>query len=136
MAAFTPEDIEKITMLFKLHTTLGATEEERGKKEGGGDGRKTLGKDFEKKLPEFREEDKYTNWSFKVKMAIQNADPKLGKIIDETEMREDEVDITELKKEFKEEEKYFVERWSTGLYEILGLKVDGDPLTILRNVSN
>ena len=129
---FSPEEIEKITALIKLLNTTKLDEGvDQGRKEGG----KTLNKDFEKKFPEFKgNEEEYGDWSFKVKMAIQSVSAKLGEVIEETEMMDDEVNLDTLRLQFVEEDKYYVERWPIELYEILGLKVEGVPLTILRNI--
>ena len=110
-------------------------ESESGEKKDGG--KKSMGKDFEKKVPEFDGEiEGYGNWSFRVKNAMKRANPKMREVIEEIETEEEELDMSEVKGRFEEIEGYYVEEWSAELYEILGNKLEGTALTKLRNVED
>ena len=99
--------------------------------------KKQFGKDFDKKVPVFGgDAEEYGNWSFKVKMGIKSIDPKALQILEFIELDENIVNLDKLKKTYKIKDGFHIEKLSAELYEVLGLKLEGAALTMIRNVMN
>ena len=129
----TEEELTRFASLFKAYREM--QEIETGGRQD--EKKKVLGKDFEKKVPEFNgEPEDYENWAFKVKMAMKSINPKMSEIIQKIEMSKDELEVQKIKEEFPENQEYYVDKWSSELYEVLGLKLNGTALTLLRNVAD
>ena len=79
MASFSEEEVKKFQGLFELWTNMNKSPEgESGERKDGG--KKSMGKDFEKKVHEFDGEvEGYGNWSFKVKNAMKRVNPRCAK---------------------------------------------------------
>jgi hypothetical protein len=98
---------------------------------------KILGKEFEKKVANFDgNEAGYDPWAFKVKNAMKSVNPKLAEVILDIEMEADSLDMVKVKEVYLEEDGYHIDKWSAELYEVLGDKLEGTALTLLRNVED
>ena len=130
----TEEETKKFLEMFMQATSLMA-EKEKAEKEKKSHQR-VMDKDFVKSAKEFNgDEDEYNTWAFKWKIQMKSSCKKSWEVINRVEDMKDNVDLEALDLEGLTKEKgYYLEDWSTQLYEILSDKLVGNALTTLRNV--
>jgi len=93
---------------------------------------KLFDKDFHKEAKSFDgTPDQYNGWTFKWKNGFESLSKKFKKIVEHIEMEDNEIDIKELQKKYKDVD---IERWASEFYEILAKKLEGDALTTLKGV--